>query len=145
MYEKVDAIQKRPGKFLSVLDDLMGPAPARPKRIAKITARARVHGPHEHERGREGHAYPGPNDRDPPLLKGLTEGLQDLAVKFGKLVEKKDAVMGEADLAGHRDTVAAAHHAHIGDRVMGSAKRPPAQKGLLWGKKAGHGMDAAYL
>ena len=51
-------------------------------------------------------------------LEGLAEGIQDLTLEFGKLVEKQDAEMGEADLAGAHPKPAADERGHRG-AVMG--------------------------
>jgi site-specific DNA recombinase len=54
----------------------------------------RVHGRHQHEAGGKGDGALGPAHRHPPLLQGLTDGLQHRVGELGQLVQEEDAAMG---------------------------------------------------
>ena len=65
--------------------------------VTIVTTRAGVHGGDKHEVGRVGGFTLGTRNGDLTIFKWLTQGLEDVAVKFGKLVEKENAVSGERD------------------------------------------------
>ena len=74
-----------------------------------VATRTRIHGCHEHEaRGivdliaRTRHA-------DDTVFERLAEHFEDRARKFGKLVQEKDAVVRERDLARQRMRATADH------------------------------------
>jgi hypothetical protein len=68
--------------------------------IAKEAARARVHCPDEHEARRKYGRTRRPRDPYAPFLNRLPQHLEDMTSELWHLVEKEDAVMGQANLAG---------------------------------------------
>ena len=67
----------------------------------------------------------------------LAQDLQSVAVKFGQLIQKQDAVVCEAHLAGTR-RAAAAHKARRTYRMMRRAERAVAHKPAAAGQHARH-------
>jgi len=83
-------------------------------------------------------------DCDVTIFQGLTQGVEDVAVELGELVEEEDAVVGETDLAGPRN-VSAPDEAGIGYAVMWGAERPCGYEGLVGAQKARNGVDLRGL
>ena len=77
---------------------------------------------------------------DAALLEGLLERLQRPTGEFRQFVEKEDAVVRQADLAGARDR-AAADEGHMRDGVMRRQKRPVAEQPATGGHQAGDRVD----
>ena len=69
----------------------------------------------------------GARDHDLAGLDRLPQRIQDLRLKFGKLVEKEHAEMRERNLAGAR-TQAAADHRRGAGRMVRIAERPPVRE-----------------
>ena len=69
-------------------------------RVPIITAWARVHGGDEHEFCRKDQALSRAGDMDQAGFHGLAERLKRPFLKFRYFVQKKNAMMGEADLPG---------------------------------------------
>src|SRR5438552_692063 len=126
----VDSVKQRTADAGNVALDLEGIALTWPASIAQIPARTWIHGRHEDETGREGARSQGPGDSHPPFFQRLAEDFQTTAMKLRQLVEKKHAVMGQADLAG-RGNSAAADHAGVADSVMWRAKGPSSHERLV--------------
>ena len=86
-------------------------------RIVAIAARTGIQRRDEHEVGGKGAAREGPADRHDAVFEWLAENFERRAVELGKLVEKQDAVVREADLArrGHRS---ATDQSRVADRVV---------------------------
>ena len=74
-----------------------------------------------------------------PVSSGCRSEFEHRRLKFGKLVEKKHAVMRERDLAGLRAQTAADQRRHAG-RVMRRAERPRVGQ-RAFGDRARHGCD----
>ena len=70
--------------------------------IAREPARARVHRADEHEPGREVDSPCRARDRHVSFLERLAQDFEHAAMKLQHLVEKQDAVVGEAHLARAR-------------------------------------------
>ena len=82
-----------------------------------------------------------PRDGDAVFLERLAEHFERAAIEFGQFVEKKDAVVGEADLAGGR-RAAAADQARFADRVVRSAERAQKHQRLIGSQPADGAVDA---
>jgi hypothetical protein len=68
--------------------------------ITVIAAFARVHGSHQHELGRIAYCSGNPAYGDRTLLQWLTKHFQNITLKFRQFIQKKYAVMRQADLSG---------------------------------------------
>src|SRR5262249_24010087 len=123
----VDSIEQRAADAANVALDLKRIAFTRPPGIAQIAARTRVHGRYEDEAGREGARSQGTGNSHAAFFERLAKHVQTAGVKFRQLVEKENAVMSQADLAGRGDR-ATADHAGVANGVVGRAKRPRGHK-----------------
>jgi hypothetical protein len=92
--------------------------------------RAGIHRGYEHELGRERYAAGGTRDRDFAIFEWLTHDFERGAFELRKLVEKQDAVMGEAHFA-RRGNSGTAEQADIGDGVMRRPEWPRGNEGLI--------------
>ena len=86
-----------------------------------IAAGAGVHARHEHEARRIFHGIFRSGDGDGAVFDRLAEHFEHLPGKFRELVEEKDTVVGERNLAGHR-AYASSYERHGGDGVVGGAE-----------------------
>ena len=93
-------------------------------RGAEVPAGAGVHGTHEHEGCRVGHAHGSPGYRDHPVLQRLAEHLQDAPFELRKLVQEEHAVVGEADLPGTGDRSSAYENKPVIVEKVIELKRP---------------------
>ena len=98
-------------------------APAALLSVAQIAARARIHRPHQRAGRREDRGAHASAYRDAALCERLAQRLERVPGELGQLVEKKDAVVGEADLS-RSEIDAAPHERGPGGRVMRSPERP---------------------
>ena len=114
---EVDAIEERAGDALAITLHLERTAAAFAFQIAEVAARTGIHRGHEHELGWEGYAAGCARDRDFAVFQGLPHHFERGAFELGKLVEKEDAVMREADFARRGDG-GAAQQANIGNGVV---------------------------
>lgn len=96
-------------------------ADARPYRVVRIAARARVHRAHEHEPCRVGEGDRSPGYCNPPVFEWLAQKIEQVSPEFGEFVEKEDPVVGEADFPRLRH-VAAADQPGVGYAVMRRAE-----------------------
>ena len=87
--------------------------------FARHAAAAWVHSSNPLDLGRIGNAMVGTGDDAFARFQRLPQGIEDLRREFGKLVEKKHAVMGEGNFAGSRADPAAYHGRHGGGVVRG--------------------------
>ena len=118
----VDAVEKRTRNAIAVALDLAGRASALTLRIAEETARAGVHRGNEDEVGRECHGARSAADRDPAVLERLAQHFERGAFELGEFVQKKHAVVRDADFTG-RGIRGAADQTDVADRVMRGAER----------------------
>ena len=86
----------------------------------------------------------GAGDGDAALFERLAHHFEDVALKFGQLVEEQDAVVAERDFAGTRDG-AAADQSGVADGVVRRAKRPRAHQAARIFEHAGDAVDARGL
>ena len=117
----VDAVEQRPGDLRDVALDHRRRAHALARLVVEIAARTRIHGGDEHEAGGKAERHGGARDGDRVVFQRLAHHLQHVARKLGQLVQKEDAVVGQADLAGAGDD-AAADQAGVGDGVVRRAE-----------------------
>ena len=87
------------------------------RRIAKITTGAGIHGRGEHEPRGESDRDSRTGDRDGAIFEGLAHDLENVALKFGKLIEKENAIVAERDFARTRHRTPA-DQAGVADGVM---------------------------
>ena len=123
----VNAVEKRSADTGKIFLDILRRAGAFLCGMSVIAAFAGVHGADQHEIRGEGDLSADTRDRDASVLEGLTEHLHCLRGEFGKLVQKKHAVVGKRDLA-RRGKFAAARK---------KAKKKQAKK-LKAARKAGY-------
>lgn len=67
-----------------------------------ISARAGIHGGHQHEAGRIVNGVAGARHRDVAVFERLAEHFKHAAAEFGQLVQKEHTARGQAHLAGLR-------------------------------------------
>ena len=72
-------------------------------RMVIIPAWARVHTGHQHEVGRVVYGNLGSGNGHPSLFQRLTHHLECGSFKFGKLIQKKYAIIGQGNLPGLRN------------------------------------------
>ena len=94
--------------------------------IARGNTTTGVHGRDELHARRKIGLLRGARNRDGLALERLAEDLEHAPVELGQLVQEQDPVMGKRDLT-RPGLAATAHQDHGGGRVMGRAKRPPAE------------------
>jgi len=140
----VDPVEERPRNFAAVLPDLLGGAPAGPVGICVMAAGTGVHSRHQHEAGGEHGRDRGPGDGDAPVFQGLPQNLQGVLPELRQLVEKQDAIVGKADLAG-AGHLPPADKSYIGDGVMRGAEGPRVYERIFPGQESRHGEDLGGL
>ena len=96
----VDAVQQRTGDPGQVPLNLGRRAQTSPLRIARIPARTGVHRRHEDKRRGKRQRHLGSGDRHALIFERLAQHFEDMAGKFRQLIQKQDAVVRQADLAG---------------------------------------------
>src|SRR6185437_6913085 len=97
---QIDAVEERSADFRQVaLDDTRGAA-AFACPIAVKTAGTGIHGGNQHDPGRERQGAVTAGDRDGAFFERLPKLLEPAAWKFRQLIQKQNALMGQADLAG---------------------------------------------
>ena len=99
---EIEPIEESPRELRVVARDSLRRTHAFRTRVAAGAAGTEVHRRNQREPSREHRAAGDPGDADDPILERLTEGLENRAVKLGELVEKQNAAVGEARLAGTR-------------------------------------------
>ena len=75
---------------------------AKPFRVGRVSAGARIHGGNESEAGRKRKRRLGARNGNHPVLEGLAQIFQNRAGKFRKFIQKQNAAMRETDFAGSR-------------------------------------------
>jgi hypothetical protein len=88
-----------------------------------MAAAARIHRRDQHEARRIGDAVVGARNRNLAGFERLAQRIERLRLEFRKLVEEKDAAMGERDFARPRMQPAADQRRHAGG-VMWRTERP---------------------
>ena len=104
---EIDAIEQRPGNALPITLHLHRTATAFAFQIAEVSARAGVHRRDEHELGRERDRAGRARNRNPAVFQRLAHHFESRAFELRQLVEKEDAVVGEAHFARRRNGRAA--------------------------------------
>lgn len=97
---QVDTIKQRPGQLATVTLNLIWRTAAAAARVTQITAWARVHCRNQLKARGEPHLISRTSDNDATGLQRFSKHLQNLAVEFGKLVQKQHALMRESDFPG---------------------------------------------
>ena len=140
---KVEAVQQRPGDPAQVAEARALAAPAGAGLTAGA-ARARVHGGHELEAGRELHRGPSPGDPHHALLERLAQPVQHRGLELAELVQEEHPPVGQRDLARTHAGRPAAHHRHQRCRVVRRPQRWPADQPVRQGQ-AGRRVDHGGL
>lgn len=112
--------------------------------VAQISARAGVHGRHEHDVTGIFQGHGSTRDGHPALFQGLAQDFEDVLLEFGELVQKKHAPVGQGELSGTR-VLSAADEPRIRNSVMRRSERPRHHQGLLRRQLPGHGIDLGHL
>src|SRR6476469_8082906 len=100
---EIDPIKQRSGNALPIPLHLTGPAAALAFQIAEVTTRAGIHCRDQHEFARKSNAPGRSRNGNASILQWLTHHFQSGTMKLRQLIEKEDAVVREADLAGDRN------------------------------------------
>ena len=108
-----------------------------------MAAGTRVHGGDELEPRREDGRSTYPGDGNVPILERLPESLQGGPVELGQLVQEEDPVVCEGHFA-RRHTRATADHCGVGDGVVRSPERPPANQPANLSRAGHRGDDRGY-
>ena len=98
-----------------------------PRRIAKKSARARIHRRRQHESRRETQRQRRPRDRHASILERLPHHFQHVALKFRQLIEKQHAVVPQRHFARPRHR-SAANQSRIANRMVRRPERPRAHQ-----------------
>ena len=88
---QIDTVHQRPGNFSLILSDLLGAAAAGADTVAEITARARIHGGHQHELGGKSGRDGRTGDGYCPFFERLAQSFERVSFEFRKLVQEKNA------------------------------------------------------
>ena len=120
---QVNAVKQRAGNLPPIFGNLAGTADAFFVWVGLMAAGAWIHRADQNEVGRKFQCPGGSGNGDDSVFQGLTQGFQNIAVKFGQLVQKQNASVGQRDLS-RLGMVAAAHQRRRRSGVMGMAKRP---------------------
>lgn len=97
---QVDAVEQRTGEAGAVALQHRRGAGAFAQAVAEETAVAGIHCRHQHEIGGIGKAGGGATDADLAVFERLAQHFQHIFFELGELIQKKDAVVSEADFAG---------------------------------------------
>src|SRR5581483_8510390 len=97
---QIDPIEEGTRDSLAVTLHLQRTAATFAFQVSEISTRAGVHRRNEHEFARKSQAARGPGDRHFYVLQRLPHHFERRTFEFGKLIEKKNAVVRETDLAG---------------------------------------------
>jgi hypothetical protein len=116
----VDAVQQRAGHAALIAPDQVRRAVADAADVARIAARAGVHGGDQLEVRRELGLPGGARNRDAAGFHRLAQHVQHSTVKFRKFVEEQHAAVRQRNLTGTRHAAAA----NQGDAGTGVVRRP---------------------
>jgi hypothetical protein len=97
--------------------------------MARVSARAGIHGGDELEVGRQGEAATGAGNMHASLLQRLAESLQRVPPEFRELIEEEHPAVGEGDLT-RGDGAPAAEEPGEARGVMGGPERPLADEAM---------------
>lgn len=136
---EVEAVHQGAGDAADVIVAAGGGAGAGAGGIGEIAAAAGIGGGDQEEAAGIGDVRVGAGDHDFAGFDGLAQGFEHGAGEFGQFVEKKDAVMGEADLAGFRAAPAADNGRHGGGVMRGAEGAGAAD--AAFGEKARERVD----
>ena len=100
-----------------------------------ITAAARtgIHCRNQNKAGGESVAAGGPGNGDIAVFQRLSQNFQRLTLEFRQLIQKENAIMGEADLSG-TGIVSATDQSGIRDGMMRRTERSAVQDRFPGGK-----------
>jgi hypothetical protein len=119
----IDLVQQRPGYLGAITLNLKRRAGAFSFDIAQESARARIHGGHQHEIRRVAHRGRGSGNNHLSLFHGLTQNLQDIPSELRQFVQEKHAVMRQTDLSRF-GVLTATDEPGIADGMVGRLKGP---------------------
>src|ERR1022692_1995141 len=142
--DQVDAVLDRSADLVPIRTQLARFAGAALS-ITEMSARARVGGADEHEVGRVRDRRASPSDRNRMLLERLPERLEMLPGELAELIEKEDALVGEADLTRLRQTGSAADQSGAGDAVVRCAEGRAQRGRRTLAKRASERVDGGDL
>jgi hypothetical protein len=96
----IDAVEKRASKSLPIMVDFLEGAEAGPTLSAEVPAGTGVGSDNKLKIGGKADRPAGPGNRHSALFERLPQRLERIPVEFGRLVDKENALMREACLAG---------------------------------------------
>ena len=107
-------------------------------------AGAGVHRRDQDKRSGKDSGFKYPRYADGAVFQWLPQGLKAVAPEFRKLVQKKHALMRQADLSRHRER-AAANQSCAGYGVVKGAEWPAADNPVFIEQSPGYRMNLAYF
>lgn len=142
--EHVDAVEQRSGDATLVPAYELQRAATLSRRVAEVTAGARVHCRHEHEVGRKRGRKPSPTDGDHTVLQGLAQDFEYLRRELWELIEEEHSTMAECYFAWARDRPAT-DKTSVGDGVVGRAEGARRDEAGSGGQETGDAVDSGHL
>src|SRR5438093_12929412 len=141
---QIDAVEQWTGDALPISLHLKRSATAFALQVAKIAARTGIHRRNEHQLRGKRDATCRARHGDLPVFERLAQYFQCRSLKLGQLIEKKDAVVGEAHFTGIRKR-AAAEQPNVADGVMRVAEWADRNERFFGGEQAGDAMNFRRL
>ena len=96
----IKSVKHGSGNFAEIMLHSLLRAYALLFRVPEKSARAGIHGGHQHEAGRIVNGVAGARHGDVAVFERLAEHLKHAAAEFGQLVQKEHTARGQAHLAG---------------------------------------------
>src|SRR6266700_776266 len=141
---QIDAVKQRAGDALPIPLHLKRPATAFALQIAKMAAWTGIHCRNEHQLRGKRDATCRARHGDLPVFERLAQYFQRRSLKLGQLIEKKDAVVGDAYFTGIRKR-AAAEQPNVADGVMRVAEWSDRNERFFGVEQAGDAMNLRRL
>src|SRR6266566_850609 len=128
------------GRSLAIALHLKRPTAALALQVAKIATRTGIHRRNEHQLRGKSDATCRARHGDLPVFERLAQYFQRRSLKLRQLIEKKDAVVGEAHFTGIRKR-AAAEQPNVADGVMRVAEWSDRNERFFRVEQAGDAMN----
>ncbi len=126
----VDPVEQRSRYFIQITLHGSGGTDTLFIGVIMKTAWTGIHGCYQHEAGRIIHTETGAGNGNPAVLQWLSHNLKYIPVKFRQLIEKKYAVMRQADFP-RLWVRTSSHHGHVTNSMMRRTKRSLGHQRLM--------------
>ena len=110
------------------------------RRVAIITAWARIHRGNQHERAGIFYIVFGATDADFAVFQGLAQHFKDATAQLGHLVKKEHPVMGQTDFTRLR-IIASTHQGYLRNGVVRSTEGTLADEARVATELSCHTMN----